>query len=188
MGRLDLKKKSKIHTRTLSMATYETDGDNIIVEGTLADHRLVDTYLLSGDHRPRGILHHVSVQLLIGPPELTIHDIDVDMISVPRPHCAEIVRSYDRLKGVAVKSGFTVKVKELMGGPKGCSHVTALIVAMGPTVVQGYYTHFAGKSNHGVHPEIRRAVTRHIKNTCHVWREEGPHYKEIMALAKEDGA
>ena len=188
MGRLEGKKKSKIHTRTLSMATYEADDGNIIVEGTLADHRLVDTYLMSGERRPAGILHHMSVKLLVGPPHLTIHDIEVDMISIPRPHCAEIIRSYDRIKGVTVSSGFTVKIKELMGGINGCSHVTALLVAMGPTVVQGYYTYFAGKSGHGTHPEIRRAVNRHIKNTCHVWREDGPHYKEIMALAKEDPA
>jgi len=38
------------------------------------------------------------------------------------------------------RSSFTMKVKRVIGGKNGCAHLTSLIIAMGESAVQGYWS------------------------------------------------
>jgi len=44
MSALDSSKGRKIHTRNIEISTYESDGENIIVEGILKEDRLISFY------------------------------------------------------------------------------------------------------------------------------------------------
>lgn len=180
MGLLEQKKNKSIHTRSISLTTHEADNHCIIVEGVLKDNRLIDVYMLSGEPRSPGVIHHMAVRLLVGPPGLTIQDIEVEMPVTPRPNCGETIKAYDRIKGVSIQQGFTAKIKEMMGGKNGCAHLTTLLVAMGPEAVQGYYAHYAQAPPETIDSRLKLAMAGHLKNTCHVWREEGPAYRELV--------
>jgi len=52
------------------------------------------------------------------------------MPTVPRQECRETLDSLLPLKGLPIVSGFTNRVKDLVGGAKGCAHLVALITAM----------------------------------------------------------
>ena len=57
-----------------------------------------------------------------------------DVVFEAHPHttCPAIIEHYQGLVGLSIARGFTHQVRELFGGPRGCTHTTALLLAMAP--------------------------------------------------------
>ena len=98
---------------------------------------LVETYRLTGDAHPPGTVHHMIIRMEIKGPKLIIVDIEVEMPTIPYEACLETLDCLNQLKGMPIVSGFTAKVKRLVGGRKGCCHLLSLYTAMAPAAVQG---------------------------------------------------
>ena len=178
MIRIDKTKKQKIHTRRIDIATYEGGSDSIIVEGILTDERLVTSFRPTGESYPPGTVHHMIIRMEIRGPKLVIQDIDVEMPTVPRPECLETLDSLMPIKGIPIVSGFIARVKDLAGGTKGCAHLVALLTAMAPAVVQGAWAAMTRELRDPA-TYLPGAVER-IKDTCRVWRSDGPMMKDIQ--------
>ena len=178
MIRIDKTKKQKIHTRRIDIATYEGGSDSIIIEGVLTDERLLTSFRSSGESYPPGTVHHMIIRMEIRGPKLVIQDIDVEMPTVPRQECLETLDSLQPIKGIPIVSGFTARVKDLAGGTKGCAHLVALLTAMAPAAVQGAWAAMTSKPGDPA-TYLPGAVER-IKDTCRVWRSDGPMVKDIQ--------
>ena len=173
---LDKAKQQKIHTRKIDIATYEGTSDSIIVEGILKDERLLDSYRPSGEIHPPGTIHHMIIRMAVKGPQLVISEVDVKMPTVPHEACVETLACLAPLKGMSIVSGFTAKVKRLAGGTKGCCHLLALLTAMAPAAVQGAWSAMAREP---IDPEVYMPMAlARVKNTCWVWREDGPLMQE----------
>ena len=183
MGLIEQASEDKIHTRNISLSTYPAKDNCVIVEGILKDDRTVGIYIATGEKKPPGTIHQMIIRMLIGPPGMTILDVEVEMVDVPRDQCVETMDSIKRLKGLQVKSGFTAKVKDLMGGNKGCAHMTTLVTSMGHEVIQGYYTFFALNNNVAESKtsfEYKKGINSFLEDTCYVWRKDGPLIKKLQ--------
>ena len=83
--------------------------------------------------------------------------------------------------GLSIARGFTHKVRELFGGPRGCTHTTALLQAMAPVAVQSIWSfHMAQarerrRQSRSTHAEASKRALMANLNTCHVWAEDGEH-------------
>jgi hypothetical protein len=95
------------------------------------------------------------------------------------PHlaCTSILDHYDKLVGLSISRGFISTVRELFGGPRGCTHITALLMAMAPVVVQSLWT-VRVASDQVATPRLmteeeRRAAAAVNIGSCHVWAEDG---------------
>jgi hypothetical protein len=168
--------KNKLHTRKIEISTYEYDTQRIIVEGFLQDDRLQHTNSLTGEKFPPGTIHHMSIRLLVNCSNYLIEDIDVDLIAVPRDICRETLQCLTPIKGLTIARGFTSKVKKLVGGIKGCTHLLELLLAMAPAAVQGFAAHQLRKPS-GFDSDQAKLITKYLINTCHAWREDGPFVK-----------
>ena len=161
-----------IHTRNIELKTYEYDDERLVIEGTLVEKRLYDYRLATGEKNPPGVIHHMIVRWLVSMTTFAIEDVEVEMPTIPHGECADMSTSLEPLKGIRIAGGFTLKVKELLGGIKGCSHLTALVTAMAPAAVQGYASYHSQKPG-GFGP-ITKQVLQFLVNTCGPWREGGP--------------
>jgi hypothetical protein len=174
-----IKTGQKIHTRQIDIATYEGASDSIIVEGILRDERLLDNYRPTGEIYPPGTIHHMIIRIEVKGPDLIIDDIEVEMPTIPHSACIETLECLAPIKGMPIVSGFTNKVKDLVGGIKGCCHLLSLLTAMAPAAVQGAWSAMAREP---IDPEIYMPMALgRVKNTCWVWREDGPLMKEWSA-------
>ena len=178
MINIDKTNRQKIHTRRIDIATYIGGSDSIFVEGVLTDERLATSFRPTGESYPPGTVHHMTIRMEVQGPKLVIDDIDVEMPTVPRQECLETLDSLMPIKGLAIVSGFTNRVKNLVGGAKGCAHLVALLTTMAPAAVQGAWAAMTRK------PEdpatfLPGAVER-IKDTCRVWRSDGPMMNDIQ--------
>lgn len=173
----------KIHTRNINVAIYTCGDDAIVVEGWLKDDRLINSYRSGGDVVQPGVVHNMIIRMKVRGPALVIEDIDVEMPTVPNDGCLETRRSLEPVKGMSIVSGFTVKVKELVGGAKGCAHLVALLMAMAPAAVQGAWSAATRRPNES--RELKTYSVERLKNTCYIWRSDGPAFKKYKQSIKE---
>ena len=179
-------KRQKIHTRTIDIATYEDTSDSVIVEGILKDDRLLESYRIAGERIPPGTFHHMVVRIKVRGFQLVIEEIEVEMPTVPHDVCRETLRCLEPVKGMSITPGFTNKVKALVGGPKGCNHLLALLTAMAPAAVQGA---FSAKAREPLDRETGALIAlKRLKDTCWAWREEGPLLKKYKDHFKAETA
>jgi hypothetical protein len=175
MIKIDKHQQKKIHSRRIDMATYEYDETSVIVEGTLHDERLMDVFRPTGEQVKAGPIHHMVVRMRVGGPQLIIEDIDVEIGTAPSELCQEARGSLQPVIGLPIVSGFTAKIKELVGGVKGCAHLVALLSAMAPAAVQGAW---AAMSRKPIDPKHLPIAIERIKDTCMLWRTDGPFMRE----------
>ncbi|HEX4780628.1 MAG TPA: DUF2889 domain-containing protein, partial [Usitatibacter sp.] len=68
---------------------------------------------------------------------LNIVDAAAAMDAVPFvEHCGAIVPAYRKLVGLAIRPGYHNRLKELLGGVRGCTHVTELAGALATAAFQ----------------------------------------------------
>ncbi|MGD0275257.1 MAG: DUF2889 domain-containing protein [Syntrophales bacterium] len=171
-------KSDKIHTRSIEINTYEYNDQHLLVEGSLTDRRTNEYFLITGEKEPPGIIHHMVIRMLVNISTLTIDDIEVEMPTVPRGECLETINCLAPVRGMRIASGFTLKVKELVGGIKGCSHLLALLTSMAPAAIQGYGAYQSQKPA-GYGPNLP-LIIKFLINTCWPWREDSPLVKQHL--------
>ncbi|HDR14451.1 MAG TPA: DUF2889 domain-containing protein, partial [Desulfobacteraceae bacterium] len=141
MKRLDsLKKTQPLRERKMEFHTYPVENGNILVEGCFRDERLVGGYDWDGTVRKPGVVHLMYVRMLLAGWPLTIEEIEADMEVVPREICRRMENSVQKVKGLSISHGYTRSVLNCIGSSKGCTHLTHLVVSMGPASLHGYWT------------------------------------------------
>ena len=187
MPRIKPADPEKIHTRSIDIAVYPQGGGKLIVEGVLKDQRPCKSHLMTGETRPPGILHHMIVRMVVTGPDLVIEDIEAELPQTPRDECRETEDSLQPVIGMSISAGFTHRVKAALGGPSGCSHLAALLLAMAPAAVQGFWSNLVRTPyNPADTSEKAMAV---ILDTCHVLRADGPavkKYRKKIGLPEKD--
>ena len=126
-----------LHERDYVVRAYAAAPDEILVRGVIHDVK-PPGLLVDGDTEPL-TMHHMVVELRVHYPSLDITAAHVSFDAYPQPMCPSIATHYESLVGLSIARGFTHKVRELFGGPRGCSHTTALLQAMAPVAVQSWF-------------------------------------------------
>jgi hypothetical protein len=175
----NLIKEAPVHERLIEVRSYPLGEDQLIVEGRLRDERLIQGYDWNGEQCSPGIIHLMSVRLLVGDWPVTIFDAEAEMEEIPHRLCPTILEGVKKLIGLQIMSGYGEKVNNLLGGIRGCNHLTYLIVSMGTAALHGYWTSYS---------RIRHPIPRSLDeftglsnliNSCKLWKEDGPIIKEI---------
>jgi len=178
----ELIREAPVHERRLELRTYPVENDQLVVEGWLKDDRLIRGYHWNGKPREPGAVHRMCVRMLIGGWPVTILDAEAEMPRTPHELCPGTLNSVQKIVGTQIVPGYGEKVNQLIGGVRGCNHLTHLIVVMGTAALHGYWTHYSRKP----HPVPRslgefRGLSSLI-NSCSLWGEDGPIMAEIRAV------
>lgn len=170
MGSAKQYKNKKIHNRKIEISTYEYDEENLCVEGELKEDYLIPYHTLEGKRQPHTV-HHMIIQMIVECSSLTIKELNVEMPGIPYDECLETSNSLDKIKGLKISPGFTSKVKKVLDRKEGCLHLTTLLFAMAPAIMQGYWVYSAGRPrSNGVSSGM---IEDYLIDTCWVWRRDG---------------
>lgn len=168
-----------LHDRRYEVRVYVLDDDTMLVRGAIADTKPPGLYV--PDDPSELEIHQMQVEWHVALPTLEITHAAVVFETHPHESCPAIATHYRKLVGLCVARGFTHKVRELFGGPRGCTHTTALLQAMAPAVVQSTWSvavrraRLDGEAPGMRDPEERERQFAGNVNTCHIWDEDGAH-------------
>lgn len=172
-----------LHTRNYDTQVYKA-GDLLRAIGVVRDTKPAGMYI---EHDPDPLeIHQMQVTLDIELGAMTIVAAKVEFITHPGETCPSIVTHYEKLIGLNVARGFTRQVREMFGGPRGCTHTTALLQAMAPVIIQSLWSMRIVKQRESGEPMRRNAESIEMSiaanlNTCHVWDETGPHVEAVRS-------
>lgn len=172
-----------IHTRDYEVRVYRLSPTQVLVRGAVSDRKPPGLYV-TDDPEPLEI-HQMQVELEVAMPSMEITSARVGFETHPNEACPSIAAHYEKLVGLSIARGFTHKVRELFGGPRGCTHTTALLQAMGPAVVQSTWSmavraaREAGHAAGATDPDDRQRRFAGNLNTCHIWAEDGEHVAQL---------
>ena len=174
-----------LHARNYSVRAWKISDDALLIRGALMD-------LKPGSHlRPRieaagghddgspMTIHHMVIDLTVAYPSLTITDASVVFEAFPQPGCPGISSRYRELIGLSIARGFTHEVRQRFGGPRGCTHTTALLQAMGPVAVQCMFPMRRAAGPVDAPAEGGAQASAFMKDTCHVWSQEGDLWQGV---------
>ena len=178
-----------IHTRQYETRIYQVSDHELLVRGAVSDMKPPGLYVVD-DPEPMEI-HQMQLELRVALPKLEITAARVVFETHPNSKCPLIANDYQKLVGLSIARGFTREIRNLFGGPNGCTHTNALLQAMAPAVVQSTWSVSVRKGRRGersgaaISPEERAKRKAGNLNTCHIWAEDGEH---VAALRSGDRA
>ena len=178
-----------IHTRAYDVRAFRKSSDEILLRGRVQDTKPAGLYI-QDDPEPL-VIHHMTVELVITLPSMEITGAEVEFHVNPHEQCPTIIEHYSKLVGLSIARGFTHKVRELFGGPRGCTHTTALLQAMAPVAIQCVWSMRAAAAKDQPVQIARRKPSQAEReamwafnlNTCHVWDEQGENVARMRAGA-----
>jgi hypothetical protein len=168
-----------LHDREYRVRAFRLAPDRVLIRGGVRDQKPPGLYL---DIDPDPLtIHHMQVDIEVSYPTMEIVAAKVHMEVHPNIECTRIEPHYDKLVGLSISRGFTHKVRELFGGPRACTHTTALLQAMAPIAIQCMWSMRASDAKQSSGEETAEAGRSPMKrsdmwkmnlNTCHVWAED----------------
>jgi len=95
----------------------------------------------------------------------------------------------DTVKGlecIEIKSGFSGKIRKLMGGKKGCTHLCHLITVMGQEIVHGWLTE--KRKNDSPLPKDLDTLneSNFLIDSCRMWTKNGPKMTSLIKAIKNN--
>jgi hypothetical protein len=171
-----------VHTRKIEIQAYDLGEHRVLIEGKLADTRPSPSSTGESRSEP-ALIHDLTARIWVQGPDLTISAAEAEMDQIPREMCPEVLPGVQKLVGLKIVTGFTQKVKDLIGDVKGCSHLTNLFLILGPVAVQGYWAAYGRRA--GARSMDNPAFSR-VLDSCHVWRRDGPYLCSVIAAMEKD--
>jgi hypothetical protein len=175
-----------LHDREYRVRAHRLADDRLLIQGAIRDQKPPGLYL-EDDPEPLTV-HHMQLSMEIGFPSLEIVGATVHFETHPNTTCPSIVDHYGELVGLSIARGFTHKVRERFGGPRGCTHTTALLQAMAPVAMQCFWSMKAASARDEGEPSpiASGAIEddeswKRIVGTCHVWDPDGEAVKALEA-------
>ena len=165
-----------IHQRSYETEAFDEGDGTMRIVGRLIDTKPQGLGLVDGEPI---VIHDMTIELIVDGATFEIVDLRPAMQIHPYEQCTSIVETYRTLIGTSIARGYSRKVKELFGGPNGCSHLGALLIALGPVAIQaswGMNRLHEDPADWGVMEVVPDDAARQLRlneNTCHVWKSDG---------------
>jgi hypothetical protein len=165
--------RKPMHTRTIECRGYLREDGLWDIEGHLLDTK---PFAISnhdrGDIPADTPLHDMWIRLTVDA-DLLVHEVEACTDQGPYGICGNITDSFKVLKGLRIKSGWTLKTRELLGGTRGCTHLLELLGPMATTAFQAIYPV-------RVQHETDRTLTKRpgLIGGCHAYAADGPIVKQ----------
>ncbi len=188
------KPREKFHTRRITCEGYARLDGLWEVEAHMTDTK---TYPIENRWRgaiePGTPIHEMRLRVAFDE-TLTIREIEAATDNSPFEICPAITPKFTALIGLKMGSGFNRRVKEIMGGIHGCTH---LVEMLAPVATVAFQTLAPGARRRHAEllgqPQPQPAQDREgvsFLDTCHAWARTSPVVKHFLpkhyVAAKED--
>lgn len=131
--------REHLHTRSIEMRGFRRADGLWDIEGHLTD---VKTYGFDNAWRGRiesgTPLHDMWIRLTVDS-SLTVRDIEVATDASPYRICPDVAPNFEAVKGLTIGPGWKRRLREVVGGRRGCTHLVEMLTALATVAVQTLY-------------------------------------------------
>lgn len=167
--------KELVHTRQIVCRGYRRADGLWQIEASVADEKGQAVPFASRPAIEAGeLIHHLSLCVLIDD-DYQIRGASAQTLSAPWPACGDVIDDYRKLIGLRIGPGFSRAVREALGGPLGCTHLTDLLVQVGNTYMQASWPDRVARQRR-VSADPREwpdGSALSFVGQCHAWRADG---------------
>jgi len=126
------------HTRRVRYEGYKRGDGLWDIEAHLTDLKNHDFHLKTGVRRAGLPVHEMWLRVTIDR-SLTILEATASSDAVPYPGgCETIAPAYRKLIGLSLIRNFRKSVAELLGGTRGCTHLTEMLAGLPTAAIQTF--------------------------------------------------
>ena len=130
--------RQRLHQRSISYEGFLREDGLFDIDAHLVDAKDHDFELLTGVRPAREAVHDMRVRVTIDR-KYVIHAIEAVTDGMPYPGaCDRIGPAYQKLVGANLIKGFRKQLHDLMGGVRGCTHLTELLSYLPTAAVQTF--------------------------------------------------
>jgi hypothetical protein len=141
-----------LHTRRVRYEGYKRADGLWDIEAHLTDIKNHDYALKTGVRRAGQPVHGMWLRLTIDR-KLNVVDAEAAVDAVPYPGgCEKIVPAYRALVGLNLARQFRKRAKELLGGVRGCTHLTEMLSGMPTAAIQSFAGEMKEEQDDGSKP------------------------------------
>jgi hypothetical protein len=167
-------KRRLLHDREISCRGYVRDDGLIEIEAQLTDTKPFDI-----QNKDRGgkiiageALHGMAVRIALDQ-EMTIREAAAAMDDTPYNYCKQVEPAYASLVGISIGPGWRGKIRDRVGGAKGCTHLTELLPVVATTAFQTLVS-LQQQMEQDSSTEDYSDYVPHLINTCRSHAEDSP--------------
>jgi hypothetical protein len=140
------------HTRRVRYEGYKRADGLWDIEAHLTDVKNHDYRLKTGVRRAGQAIHDMWVRVTIDH-RFVIRDATASSDTVPYPGgCETIAPVYKQLVGLSLIKDFRRKTRELLGGVRGCTHLTEMLGGLPTAAIQTFAGETAEEREDGKRP------------------------------------
>jgi len=159
-----------------------------LLDGRLLDSLCIKSCGVLREKLQPGTMHEMAIRMVVTmlSPDaedsrkkfLKIKKIEVKVNKSPYPECCEsrIAEGYKKMEGISFYRGFSKSLKEKVGGPDSCTHLTTLLSDMAIIAWQAYFFLHSEKITT---QEYIGDILQNFENSCLTWRKEGQIFKKM---------
>lgn len=100
-----------VYERNINASIETPAGENLITRASLLD-----------------LDHNIRIQLITEIATRTITSASVEMVKTPFEACRQALPNVEKLKGLKIERGFAKKMRKIVGGNTGCTHIVELML------------------------------------------------------------
>ena len=179
--------RKALHTRQITCNGFQREDGLWDVDAHISDTK---TYAFENMHRgtitPGEPLHEMWLRITVDE-QLIVHDCIAVVENAPYACCGDITPIFKKLIGEKIASGWTRRVKELVGGVQGCTHLVDLVGPATTTIFQSMAGIVKGKNTSD------KSKPFYI-NGCYSWKSDGEqvlqfhpeHYTEDKTMDHQE--
>jgi hypothetical protein len=160
--------REKLHTRAIVLEGFRREDGLFDIEARLDDTK---TYAFAnedrGEIRPGEKLHGMLLRLTIDE-DMVVFACEANTEFGPYTVCPAITPNFARLAGLRIGPGWNRKVKEVVGGVRGCTHLVELL---GPMATVAFQTLVVLRRKRS---QAASSAPPAQLNTCHAYAADGP--------------
>ncbi|MEP7208156.1 MAG: DUF2889 domain-containing protein [Casimicrobiaceae bacterium] len=128
--------REELHLRRIELRGYRRGDGLYDIEARLTDTKTYPWRRADGGTLATGSpLHDMWLRIVVDE-DLTVRDVVASTDASPHSVCGDAIEALARLKGLRIAPGWSQKVKELLGGAQGCTHLTELLGPLATTAFQ----------------------------------------------------
>jgi len=128
--------REELHLRRIEMRGYAREDGLYEVDGRVTDTKSQGLTLEGRGHiAPGEPVHDMWVRLVIDE-DMVVHDILTSSDATPYDECGQAQSAMKAMVGAQIRGGWSLLVKERLGGAKGCTHLMELLIPMATAAYQ----------------------------------------------------